>query len=620
MRARIWIAAWVLGAGCAGGDLATSSFGEGETDLFGTMGNDDDDTSAGPGSADASESESASASASADDTTTETTADPDTGSTTDTGEDCIEEICDGLDNDCDDDVDEGCSCSEGDAQSCYSGPDGTAGIGPCVEGMQICGSDGTWAPCEGAIEPGIETCNGIDDDCDDETDEGFDSDTCGEGICMVTVETCVNGTVIECEPLPADSSESCNGEDDDCDGDIDENCDCTDGDTQDCYAGPRGTQDVGLCHGGTMTCADGAWGDCVGDVVPAGEACDNLDNDCDSVTDENNPQGGGACNTGMAGVCAVGHQQCNGGALGCVADSTASAEVCDGLDNDCDTGTDEGNPGGGAMCNTGLVGACSAGTTTCSGGALSCNQNVAAGAEVCDSVDNDCDGTNNEGNPGGNQACVTGFPGVCSPGTTACSGGSIVCNQTVAASAETCDGLDNDCDNLSDEGNPGGGQGCFTGQLGVCAQGTTACSGGAVACNPNTPAGPEVCVNGLDEDCDGTADDGCPCAHGQCTQGVALQDGCSACVTAVCAFDPFCCTTSWDGICVGEVWSQCNSAACWAGCGHNLCVTGAALANNCDSTTSNCVATICASDPFCCANSWDAQCVGEVTSLCFIPC
>jgi hypothetical protein len=46
---------------------------------------------------------------------------------------------------------------------------------------------------------------------------------------------------------------------------------------------------------------------------------------------------------------------------------------------------------------------------------------------------------------------------------------------------------------------------------------------------------------------------GSTCAHDECTAGAALTSGCSACATAVCATDDFCCTTEWDSTCVGLV-------------------------------------------------------------------
>jgi len=49
-------------------------------------------------------------------------------------------------------------------------------------------------------------------------------------------------------------------------------------------------------------------------------------------------------------------------------------------------------------------------------------------------------------------------------------------------------------------------------------------------------------------------------------------------------------------------------------CGHSICETGPAVASNCDS----CVVNICAADPFCCTNSWDGLCVGEVSSICHL--
>jgi hypothetical protein len=54
----------------------------------------------------------------------------------------------------------------------------------------------------------------------------------------------------------------------------------------------------------------------------------------------------------------------------------------------------------------------------------------------------------------------------------------------------------------------------------------------------------------------------CPannCAHNVCTEGVALSTSCFADVATICAFDPWCCNNSWDGICVGEVPGGCGN-------------------------------------------------------------
>ncbi len=70
-----------------------------------------------------------------------------------------------------------------------------------------------------------------------------------------------------------------------------------------------------------------------------------------------------------------------------------AAEVCNGLDDNCDGSVDEGGPSGGAACTVvGAFGACAAGVTSCAAGPLTCAQTVAPSAEVCDGVDNNCDG------------------------------------------------------------------------------------------------------------------------------------------------------------------------------------------------------------------------------------
>jgi len=52
------------------------------------------------------------------------------------------------------------------------------------------------------------------------------------------------------------------------------------------------------------------------------------------------------------------------------------------------------------------------------------------------------------------------------------------------------------------------------------------------------------------------------CAHDECTSGVKLTSGCSACVTKVCAQDSYCCTTKWDSLCIGDVKSICTTKSC----------------------------------------------------------
>ncbi len=228
------------------------------------------------------------------------------------------EVCDGADNNCDGTVDEGCDCLPGATQPCFSGDPALVGTGLCAEGTATCDDAGKWGiACDGEVLPVTEVCNGDDDDCDGVADNGFGDETCGDGVCQVTIASCEDGLPQTCVPLtPPDANEDCDGVDDDCDGMIDEGCACTNGQTQVCYTGPMGTSGVGPCKSGLQTCSGGQWGACAGEVVPGNETCDAIDQDCDGNVAEGTCSLANAlstCNAGTCGIssCSIGYDNCD---------------------------------------------------------------------------------------------------------------------------------------------------------------------------------------------------------------------------------------------------------------------------------------------------------------------
>jgi len=80
-----------------------------------------------------------------------------------------EALCNGVDDDCDGSIDEGCPCTAGDVQACFLGPPARRGVGACADGSQTCmrGVEfaAYWGDCLGGIRPSQEACDGLDNDC-----------------------------------------------------------------------------------------------------------------------------------------------------------------------------------------------------------------------------------------------------------------------------------------------------------------------------------------------------------------------------------------------------------------------------------------------------------------------
>ncbi len=123
---------------------------------------------------------------------------------------------------------------------------------------------------------------------------------------------------------------------------------CEDGETEACYTGAQGTEDIGPCHGGTRRCVDGSFGACEDEVTPANDVCGNeVDEDCSGVADD--PVDGDG-----DGFTNCGGDYCDGPGQGCeepaLVNPGAYDFAGDGVDDDCNGTPDDAV----AVCDAGL--------------------------------------------------------------------------------------------------------------------------------------------------------------------------------------------------------------------------------------------------------------------------
>jgi Putative metal-binding motif len=474
--------------------------------------------------------------------------------------------CNGVDDDCD-----------GQPDDAYTARTVSCGVGACVRtGATSCAGGVESRVCTpGAATGNDSDCDGIDDDCNGVADDKYvpSGTRCGVGACSATgTLQCIGGrTVDTCSQGAAGSDGVCDGIDNDCNGQIDED-----------YAPRSVTCGVGACQRTVQTsCVGGRELGCTpGAATGSDNDCDGIDDDCNGVADDKYAARGTSC--GVGACAARGATSCVSGVEqnSCRAGTPAANDAtCNNLDDDCNGQVDEDYRVA-IRCG---VGACVRdGVETCSAGQAvrSCTPGTPAGSDAtCNNVDDDCNGQVDEDFAGTGTRCGTG---ACArSGTTVCTRGSVVDGCTPgspAASDATCNNVDDDCNGVADDDFAGSATSCGVGE---CAStGTTRCLQGTVVdtCAPRPPTtGPDLC-NGRDDDCDGRIDDDYTSTRTTCSLAQCTATGSTSCVSGrevdSCVTPLDSCDVSTLTCAQGQACgrTRCTGTAC--GCAALACTTG----------------------------------------------
>ncbi len=408
-------------------------------------------------------------------------------------------------------------------------------FGKCY-GEETCQGELGWSGCT-ASSAAPEECDGADNDCDGLADEELESTECELsnefGTCVGTKQ-CEGAKGWTCS-APQAQEEICDGLDNDCDGEPDDETVET---GQPCDS----DEDEDKCPNGTWDCPSGVGSPvCQGDL-PVEEVCNGVDDDCDGKVDEVFPQMGLACDSEEdEDLCAKGTWTCpeNASEPVCNGDEP-KMEVCNGVDDDCDGQVDEAFPQMGLPCDSEEdEDKCPNGTWACPVGS---GKPVCEGdqpkLEICNGIDDNCDGlTDPPGTTGCKNfyidadsdgygyaplvSCMCGDKGQ-APYTSVAAGD---CNDSNSAvnplAAEVCNQVDDDCDGDVDNFGATGCQNRYRDHdgdgFGVTSDFQCVCGSKgeykAVAandCNDDDPKiypGADEYCNGKDDNCSFTTDE-----------------------------------------------------------------------------------------------------------------